>query len=244
MHLPRPASLASALRWSAPLALLLFAGQAPAEEFYYLTMFGSQTTPNNPNYSHTFATFVRASGEGPCPTGYVVEDCFTISWLPTSLKVRTRALLPECGHNFDLPQTLHYVLSEDEHVSMWGPYRIDEELYDNAVQQRDVLESGEVRYKALDSGYPTDRASNCIHAVGSVAHGYRIRVLSPWFGVTASWAVLQTFRPHIIDKDQTHEWVYAYLGLDAYPITRRDYDVEPKVGPIRSAIKGTRCTEP
>ena len=81
-------------------------------------------------------------------------------------------------------------------MSMWGPYRIDEELYDNAVRQHGVLESGQVHYKALDSGYPTQRASNCIHAVGSVAHGYRIRVLSPWFGVTASWAVLQTFRPH------------------------------------------------
>ena len=120
MHLPRSASLASALRWSAPLALLLFAGQAPAEEFYYLAMFGSQTTPNNPDCSHTFAAFVRASGEGPCPPAFVVEDCFTISWLPATMKVRTRALLPECGHNFELHETLRYAFSEGEHVSMLG----------------------------------------------------------------------------------------------------------------------------
>ncbi len=244
MHFPQSASLATALRWSAPLALLLFASPAPAEEFYYLTMFGSQTTPNNPNYSHTFAAFVHASGDGACPTAYVVQDCFTISWLPTSLKVRTRALLPECGHNFTLHETLDYVLSEGEHVSMWGPYRIDQELYDGAVRQRGVLESGEVRYKAIDSGYPTDRASNCIHAVGSVAVGYRIRVLSLWFGVRASWTVLQRFRPHIINTDETHEWVYAYLGLNNYPIDRRDYDEVPRVGPIRSAIKAVQGDEP
>ena len=112
------------------------------------------------------------------------------------------------------------------------------------MRQFGVLESGQVRDKALDSGHPTDRVSNCIHAVGTVAAGSRIRVLSPWLGVTASWAVLQAFRPHIIDKDQTHEWVYAYLGLDGYPITRRDYDVNPKVGPIRSAVKTALGTEP
>ena len=239
MHLPRSFPLAAAV-----VAGFLVAGSAPADEFYYVVMFGSQTSPTDPNTSHTFATFVRASGEGPCPTAYIVEDCFTISWLPTSLKVRTRALLPECGHNFDLHETMRYVLSEGERVSMWGPYRIDQELYDNAVRQVGVLESGQVRYKALDSGYPTDRVSNCIHAAGSVTGGSRVRVLSPWFGVTASWVVLQTYRPHVLDTDQTHEWVYAYLGLDAYAITRRDFDPNPRAGPVRSAFQSAFGSEP
>ena len=230
--------------WIAPVALLLLAGSAHAEEYYFIALFGSQTSPNNPDYSHTFATFVRASGAGPCPTAFVVEDSFTISWLPASLRVRTRALLPECGHNFGLHETLRYVLSEGEHVSMWGPYRIDEELYNGAVRQLGVLESGQVRYKAIDSGRPTDRVSNCIHAVSSVGDGYRVRVLSPWFGETASWIVLQRFRPHIINKDETHEWVYAYLDLACCPILRHDFDPNPQAGPVRSAVRAALGIEP
>ena len=223
------------VRWATPLALLLLAGAAPADEFYYVAVFGSQATPTDPNYSHSFATFVRARGDGPCPTSFDVEDCFTISWLPANLKVRTRALLPECGHNFGLRETLDHVLSEGQRVSMWGPYRIDQELYENAVVQVRLLESGHVRYKAIDSGHPTDRVSNCIHAIASPADGYRVRVLSPWFGETASWAVLQRYRPFIYDTDQTYEWVFDYLGLQAYPINRRDYR-NPRAGPLRSAL--------
>jgi hypothetical protein len=152
-----------AVRYAAPLALLLLAGSTRADDFYYVAVFGSQTIPADPDYSHTFAAFVRASGEGPCPAAFNVEDCFCISWLPANLKVRTCALLPECGHNFGLHETLDNVLRNDDRVSLWGgPYRIDKELYDNARRQVGVLESGEVRYKAVDSGYPADRVSNCI----------------------------------------------------------------------------------
>jgi hypothetical protein len=224
-------------RCAAPLALLLLAGSARADDFYYVAVFGSQTIPADPDYSHTFAAFVRASGEGPCPAAFNVEDCFCISWLPANLKVRTRALLPECGHNFGLHETLDYVLRNDERVSLWGPYRIDKELYDNARRQVGALESGEVRYKAVDSGYPTDRVSNCIHAVSSCAEGYRLRILSPGFGDTASWAVTQRFKPFIINTDETHEWVYSYLGLQDYPITRRDFDRNPRSGFFWSRVK-------
>jgi len=236
MSLQRSFAGAALLPATALLALLLAAKTAPAEDFYYLAMFGSQTTPADPNYSHTFASFVHATGEGPCPPAFVVEDCFTISWLPADLKVRTRALLPECGHNFGLHETLDYALRSGERVSVWGPYRIEPRLYYEAARQRDVLESGRVRYKAIDSGYPTDRVSNCIHAVASAVDGYRMRVASPWFGETASWAVLQRSEPSILDTGKTHDWVFTYLGLGQYPLTRRDYE-NPRVGPVRTAVK-------
>ena len=60
-----------------------------------------------------------------------------------------------------------------------GPYRIDAELYCRAVRQVALLESGQVLYKANDVGYPSDRVSNCIHAVSSISEGYRLRVASP-----------------------------------------------------------------
>jgi hypothetical protein len=225
------------IRYALFLALPLLASSARADDFYYVAVFSSQRTPNNPDYAHTFAAFVHASGEGACPASFTVEDCVCISWLPAYLVIRTRSLLPECGHNFGLHETIKYALANDERVSAWGPYRIDKKLYDNARRQVGVLESGEVRFKPVDTGYPTDRVSNCIHAVSSCAEGYRLRILSPGFGDTASWVVTQRFRPFILNTDETHEWVYSYLGLQDYPITRRDFDRNPRTGVFWSRIK-------
>src|SRR5262245_2010897 len=129
-------------------------------------VFASQRVPNNPNYSHTWATFVRATwpDDGPCPRCPTLE-VLTINWLPRSLLIRTLALWPECGRNLNLHETLRYVLNSDERVSMWGPYHIDAELYRRALRQVALLESGSVLYKASDLGYYSDEVSNCVHAV-------------------------------------------------------------------------------
>jgi hypothetical protein len=220
--------------WLAPAALLACAAAARADEAYFLMVFGSQQTPNNPNYAHSWATFVRAAGEGPCPPAAALE-AHTISWLPASLIIRTRALHPECGHNFDLHPTVRYVLHNDERVSMWGPYSIDRELYCRALRQVGLLESGEVRYKAVDAGYPSDRVSNCIHAVSSITEGYRLRVLSPGWGEPASYFITRELEPWIVDCDQhKYKWVSTALGLDCYPIIHRDLE-NPRSGAIRSA---------
>jgi hypothetical protein len=219
------------------VALVLYcAAPARAGEAYFVMVFGSQQTPNNPNYSHTWATFVRATGEGPGPQGYRLE-AHTISWLPENLIVRTRALLPECGRNFDLHATTRYALANDERVSLWGPYQIDPELYGRALKQIDLLESGQVRYKAVDTGYRSDRVSNCIHAVSSIAEGHRLRIASPLWGQTASYFVTRELQPWIIDCDQRKfEWVGTALGLDWYPIIYRDLE-NPRSGTFRSAVQ-------
>ena len=229
--------MSKVLQSTALLALLLAAGAARAEDFYYVAVFASQTIPAYPNYSHTFAVFVKASAEGEHPATGTVDECFCISWLPANLKVRTRALAPEDGHNFGLHETIDNALANEERVSVWGPYRTNKTLYDNARRQVQVLESGAVRYKAIDSGRRTDHVSNCIHAVSSCAEGHRLRILSPGFGQTASWAVTQSFRPFLINTDETHEWVYSYLQLDGYPIHRRDFDRNPRTGYFWSWIK-------
>jgi hypothetical protein len=219
-----------ALCWVAVVGVVVAAGSARSEEFYYVAVFGSQEALPNPNYTHSFAAFVKATGCGPCPKEFVVEECFSISWLPRTLKVRTRALCPECGINLPLHAILKHVLDEGQRVSLWGPYRIEPELYYKARAQAEVLESGRVRYKAVDAGYNTDRVSNCIHALTSITDGYRARVLSPGFGDTASWVITQRYGEWIIDSNQTHEWVYAYLGLEQYPIIRRDFTTNPRTG--------------
>ena len=137
--------------------------------------------------------------------------------------VCTLALLPECGRNFDLHTTLRYALGNDERVSLWGPYWIDRELYVRALRQIALLESGRVRYKAVDAGYCSDCVSNCIHAISSIAEGHRLRIASPLWGRAASYFITWELEPWIIDCDQDKfKWVSTALGLDWYPIIHRD----------------------
>jgi hypothetical protein len=220
---------------AAVLLALACAGGVQAHEAYFVLMFGSQQTANNPNYSHTFATFVHASWRGPCPVSPCLEVC-TISWLPRNLQVRTLAVLPEIGQNFDLHTTLRYVLDSGERVSLWGPYQIDRDLFLRAQAQARLLESGQVRYKAVDSGFPSDRVSNCIHAVSGITEGNRLHILSPSWGETASFYVLEDMAPWVLDGTRTHPWVGCALGINRYPIIYRGWE-NPQSGAIQGAVR-------
>jgi hypothetical protein len=217
------------------LLSLAFAGGAQGHEAYFLLMFGSQQTPNNPDFSHSFATFVHASWEGPSPVCPRLEVC-TISWLPRNLCVRTVALLPEIGQNFDLHTTLCYALNNGERVSLWGPYQIDRDLFLRARAQACLLQSGQVRYKAVDSGFPSDCVSNCIHAISRITEGSRLHLLSPTWGETASFFVLEEMAPWVLNPCQTHPWVGSVLGIDRYPIIYRSWE-NPHSGAIRGAVR-------
>jgi hypothetical protein len=183
-------------------------------------VFSSQRPSGSPKYSHTFATFVKATGEGPWSGAYRLE-AHTISWLPRSLEIRVAAVLPELGWNAGLHQTLHWAAATGQRVSLWGPYWIAPGLYHAALRQIALLRSGAVCYQAIDSGRPTDRVSNCIHAIGSVADGYRPRLLLPGWGETASANLAARFAPWIADGGRRHDWVATRLGLDRPDIIRR-----------------------
>jgi hypothetical protein len=217
-----------------PLLALLTAGPARAEEYHYLMIFGAQLDATQPRYTHSWAVFACASGSGPCFENYCLES-FTISWSPQTLEMRPLSR-PEPGVNLDLYQSLQW--AEDLHlrVSAWGPFLIDKETYDRAVQQYTLLESGRVRYKMIDAFHRSDHVSNCIHAVSSIRGGYRLRVVSPSYGQTASYYLVQRFRPRIIDPWQVHDWVYARLGLYAYPIVRRAWNEHPRSGVFWRAV--------
>jgi hypothetical protein len=204
--------------------LLITNATANGGEAYYLLMFGSQRTPPDPDYSHTFATFVRATwvGNDPCPTNPTIES-HTISWLPCNGIVRVLALCPEPGRSFGLDETIQWAMRNDMRTSIWGAYQIQPELYNRAVAQVALLQSGQVRYKAIDTGRETDKVSNCIHAVSSLSQGNRLRVATPGWGETASYYVLKELEPWICDKCPA-AWVGSALGLDQYPLIYRDYE--------------------
>ena len=89
------------------------------------------------------------------------------------------------------------------------------------------MTSGEVRYKANDTGYDSARVSNCVHACADVSQGSRLRVGTPGWGQSASYFVALTYRPFMPDDRTTHDWLLDALAIRPYPIVRRDLDDNP-----------------
>jgi hypothetical protein len=75
------------------------------------------------------------------------------------------------GKSFDLRATLKLAADGQEAVGMWGPYEIAKPGFDLAVKRWDLLNSGELKYKADDRVTrkpPHPTAINCFHAMASV----------------------------------------------------------------------------
>ncbi|MHB1560542.1 MAG: hypothetical protein ACYC61_24075 [Isosphaeraceae bacterium] len=233
---------------SSRIALLVIASTfltpgARGDEHYYMILFGSQSEPKRLRDTHTWATFIRAIGEGPDPSRYAIEY-HTISWLPRALPLRTWALCPEPGVNLDLYQTLDAVSARGERVTAWGPFLLDAirdrpvrswrpawgprvgsiasgaSIYQRSLQVKQRLESGEVRYRAIDAQW-TPSVSDCIHAVADVDPGFGrghyplIRVGEPATRFMARQVMLRS----VVDQSQyDNSWLLVRLGLDRYPI--------------------------
>jgi len=182
---------------------------------YYMLVFASQGDPPTARMSHTFACFVKAGGG---PNDHTILETITISWLPKSLNVVVRRVLPEEGVNLELLPTLKWARDLDTQVSAWGPYRIKKELYDRAAKQKARLESGAVRFKAIDLKVPLNRQehSNCIHAVSDIT-GEELATGTA-HGNAASGMVVRHLRPWMINSEETHKWVSDGLGLKKHTI--------------------------
>src|SRR5829696_6486189 len=91
-------------------------------EFYYMMVFSAQVNSDDPSLTHTFATFVKATGMGE-PVKNRRTEVHTISWMPQSLNIMVLRPDPEPGTNLDLQSSLRWAESRNCRVSMWGPYR-------------------------------------------------------------------------------------------------------------------------
>ena len=228
-------SILSSHRWVVLMLALCAATNAPAQETYYVIIFSTQQAQPTPKYSHTFATFIRVM---PCcaAAGACCVESHTISWMPASLQIRIHALLPEKGVNLELDPSFRWAVETGQRISMWGPYQIKPELYRRAMEQLCRLKAGRVRYKAVDTGYFTGIASNCIHGVSSSVGGTKVHVTSPNYGETASYYVLQRMRRWVINPDCKHEWLVSALGLNCYPIIHREWE-NPRTGMFWTAFR-------
>src|SRR5262245_49603432 len=86
------------------------ASTAQKGEGYFLIIFSQEGPGHEPWLSHTFATFVKATGAGANKGQYHLEH-HTISWLPASRDIRLLRLRPETGKNFSLEESLRWARS-------------------------------------------------------------------------------------------------------------------------------------
>jgi len=206
-----------------PLAALAAAPAVHADERYYVIFFGSESRPYRPKYTHTWATLVKATGDGEDVSKYNLE-LSTISWLPATANVRVARLRPECGKNFDLYSTLDIVLQHSEEILQWGPYEIGKESYDRAMGKVALLESGEIRYRAIDGFRRGSNISNCFHAISDLDRIQgRAHYPLTQAGEKITYDIVVTLeeRGRIIGRGTDHSWILHRLGLDDYPITHR-----------------------
>src|SRR5262249_9323403 len=147
------------------------------------------------------------------------------SWLPQSLDIVVVRRWAEPGTNLDLQATRRHAESIGARVTMWGPFEIEKELYDRGLVQIARLESGAVRYKAIDEKFRPE-ASNCIHAGSDIdSDGGFLHVSKIW-GEAASARVVEHLRRWMIEPEKTHPWIANRLGLENY--VRSQQTQEPR----------------
>jgi hypothetical protein len=198
---------------------------APPGERYYTLIFGSQSTPLRPRYTHTWVTVVRVSDQGPGKPPQI--EPLTISWMPATLDIHPMRFRVECGVNLDLQQSLENAVAHQERISMWGPFEMRTGVYRKFLIQREFMMSGRVGYQCIDSIGEAARMGNgcdCIHALTDMdsMFGRREYPLTK-FGDKASENIVKVImqRDILINPAQTHDWLMPVLGLDCYHIVRR-----------------------
>jgi len=219
--------------------LLLLAGStAQAQDKCYAIIFGEEDGRNRFCEAHTFATFVRVHLEGAGPE---VVDQATISWLPAAGKVKLfkRA---ERGRNYTLEESFALV-KPGHRVAQWGPFEIQEELFDRAKKQAAFLSSGGVLYKAVDPfSRPAGVAVNCEHAVCDIGlrSGESILRTGTAHGLHGSYLCAMHLRSWMIEPGVSHDWVGRSLKLDQYAIAKGgwEYQGPGRMEPPSIAVAG------
>ncbi|MBL8798563.1 MAG: hypothetical protein JNM56_32000 [Planctomycetia bacterium] len=210
--------------WAALAWLLPGLPCAQAAESYYILIFSlHDAATDHKDRAHSFAVFVRATNDGTAldPARCRLET-HTISWLPASLQVNCRRWRSEPGVNLDLATTLCWGAEHGLCLSLWGPYEIEKCLYDDSLLKKQELDSGCLRYKAIDAACKTAEISNCIHTITDlVLQTASIRLCTPCWGQSASYFIAQACVHRLIAPERTHDWLLARLDLADRPLVRQ-----------------------
>jgi hypothetical protein len=223
----RPPSPARDLSIQSPLA-----AKHPEHERYYVLIFSSQLPVRIPRFTHTWVTIVKTTELPGAPPQ--VTDVHTISWMPATLRIRPFRPWVETGANLDLTTSLQEMLRHRERASLWGPYETWHGFYQRFATQQAFLDAGGIGYQCTDQFGEAARKGdgcNCFHAISDMDPQFDRRQypLLSYGDPAGKNIVRQLFaRPILIHAPQTHDWLIPALGLDCYPIVRRQYDCPAK----------------
>lgn len=188
---------------------------------YFFTIYAGQSVPFRPRTAHTWGTYTKVIST---PDGKATVDSFAISWLPAEGNVKPLSLRSVPGKNYTHEETLAIQAANNGRVSYWGPYEIDEERFRAAEAQRDYLESGAARYRALDSFNMNRTVVNCVHAMTHAEPSVRNRI-QPVIRVgepgTSRLAQLYVKGGAFLGFPERQDWVLTATGGDPYPTTPR-----------------------
>lgn len=210
----------------AVLFLLILLPRLDAADRYFVLIFGSQPTSKCPKRCHTWATIVKATDVN----GAYQMESHTISWMPADYKVRLLTFKSKPGMNLDLRSTIAHYQELNGKVSVWGPYEIEPnvapDIYARTLNQIARLESGQVRYMAIDPdfGPRAKTVSDCIHAITDIDQQQGRTFYSELlrFGDRASEFIVTVLSDRgRINPCVHHDWVLDALGLADCGLTRR-----------------------
>jgi len=196
------------------LGLNSFAANLIGDERHYMAIFGSQTEPNLPRNSHTYAVFMRVTDNGSSEEKKPQVESFCISWMPRTLNIVTLRRFPEVGINLTLEDTNRWARSIGANIRMWGPYPVRKELYQMAQQQHARLVQSAMLYVCLDGAFRGAIASNCIHAVSDLDVTQPPLQTGTLRGQGASAAVVQHFQRYILPTTEDTSYLASHLGIN------------------------------
>ncbi len=142
----------------AVVCLLGLSGSLLAEE--YVIFFTATGQKGDVESYHTYATFLKKNDKGKL-------DSRTISWMPRTRKIQQSARQSEEGVNLDVTETNRWAKEIKADVVRYGPYRVEDGLFEKASSQVSRLESGIVKYKYQD-GKARSQATNGYNAIADV----------------------------------------------------------------------------
>jgi len=208
------------------LFLLSLPTLVQAETYYFMTVFGSECHPPRPQYAHSFATFVKATGQGRDYSEYHLE-VHTISWLPETMDIKVWRMTPEPGDNYSLFTTLNWAVDVGADIRKYGPYQISCETYRRALHRISIMNQDLLRYQAVDPVVRTE-ISNCIHAISGIdPYDSRTRYPLIRIGQSASEHIAEVFIENglILNPKANHQWLDYRMGLHCYEIETGDVEV-------------------
>jgi hypothetical protein len=209
--------------WLAALSALLLVVDSAWADRHYLLVFGAQTHPKIPRYTHTFCTIVKVAEPAPGCSAVGLE-AHTISWLPVTLNIKPFRLHAEPGHNLTLDETLRWAAGNNMRVSLWGPFAVTEYFYERLHHTYLRFERGEYLYRAIDPPRRGDVTSDCIHAVTDIDREHsrrRYRVLGSGDEVTRKFVRDLRDQGRLSLPCEDMSWLDAVLGLDPYGVCHR-----------------------